>query len=56
MARLGELTSGCLAVVDHGGWREWPSYTRVQTAGCFAYQVDGMGFSTVIVFRAVALR
>jgi hypothetical protein len=34
------------------GTREWPSYTRVRTAGCYAYQVDGTTFSTVIVFRA----
>ena len=38
-----------------GGWRNWPSYTRVQTPGCYAYQVDGTNFSYVIVFRAVTL-
>jgi hypothetical protein len=31
-----------------------PSVTRVQTLGCYAYQVDGVGFSYSIVFRAVA--
>jgi hypothetical protein len=34
------------------GYREWPSYTRVRTSGCYAYQVDGAAFSYVIVFRA----
>ena len=29
-----------------------PSYTRLKGAGCYAYQVDGVGFSTVVVFRA----
>jgi hypothetical protein len=35
------------------GWRQWPSYTRVRAAGCYAWQVDGLTFSRVIVFRAV---
>ncbi len=35
------------------GARDRPSYTRVQAAGCYGYQVDGIGFSRVIVFRAV---
>jgi hypothetical protein len=34
------------------GAREWPSFTRVRGSGCYAYQVDGTSFSTVIVFRA----
>jgi hypothetical protein len=29
-----------------------PSYTRVRAPGCYAYQVDGLGFSRVIVFEA----
>ena len=29
-----------------------PSYTRVRVAGCYAYQVDGLGFSYLIVFEA----
>lgn len=33
-------------------WRQWPSSTRVQGPGCYAYQVDGTTFSYVIVFRA----
>jgi hypothetical protein len=37
---------------DGRGWRDYPSYTRVRGAGCFAYQIDGTTFSRVIVFRA----
>jgi hypothetical protein len=35
-----------------GGGREWLSFTRVRSPGCYAYQVDGTSFSTVVVFRA----
>jgi hypothetical protein len=38
---------------NNGGWRGWPSFTRVREPGCYAYQVDGTDFSYVIVFRAV---
>jgi hypothetical protein len=34
------------------GWRHQPSYTRVRAPGCYAYQVDGIGFSAVIAFEA----
>jgi hypothetical protein len=40
---------------NRGGYREWPSYTRVRAPGCYAYQVDGTDFSYTIVFRAVPL-
>jgi hypothetical protein len=33
------------------GAGEWPSFTRVRGPGCYAYQVDGTSFSTVVVFR-----
>ena len=36
-----------------GQWANWPSQTRLQAPGCYAYQVDGSGFSSVIVFQAV---
>ncbi len=32
--------------------RDRPSFTRVQAAGCYAYQVEGSGFSYTIVFEA----
>jgi hypothetical protein len=31
-----------------------PSFTRVRAAGCYGYQIDGVNFSKVIIFRAVA--
>ena len=37
-----------------GNGRAWVTYTRVRAGGCYAYQVDGTGFSEVVVFRAVA--
>ncbi len=35
-----------------GPGRSWFTFTRVRKPGCYAYQVDGTGFSEVIVFRA----
>jgi hypothetical protein len=35
-----------------GGWRQFPSYTRLKAPGCYAYQIDGDGFQTLIVFKA----
>jgi hypothetical protein len=35
-----------------GGWRNFPSYTRLKDNGCYAYQVDGRNFSYSIVFLA----
>jgi hypothetical protein len=31
-----------------------PAATQVQAPGCYAYQIDGVTFTEVIVFRAVA--
>jgi hypothetical protein len=45
---------GAYSVGEPAGWREWPSYTRLQAGGCYAYQVDGTRFSIVIVFRALS--
>lgn len=38
--------------ITPGGWRDYPSYTRLQAPGCYAYQIDAPSGSTVIVFRA----
>jgi hypothetical protein len=35
------------------GWRTAPSGTWAKSAGCYAWQVDGLTFSDVIVIRAV---
>ncbi|MDQ6739695.1 MAG: hypothetical protein M3021_04830, partial [Actinomycetota bacterium] len=32
------------------GWTNWPSYTRLHAAGCYAYQVDGQSFTRIIFF------
>ena len=37
-----------------GGGRAWITDSRIRSGGCYAYQVDGTGFSEVVVFRAVA--
>jgi hypothetical protein len=36
-----------------GGWRGYPSYTRLRAPGCYAYQVDTTEGTTSIVFCAV---
>ncbi|MFJ2032794.1 hypothetical protein [Streptosporangium sp. NPDC087985] len=36
-----------------GGWRDYPSLTRLRTPGCYAYQIDAAVGSFTIVFRAV---
>jgi len=35
------------------GWREWPGGTYTRSFGCYAWQVDGTSFSSVIVFKAI---
>jgi hypothetical protein len=35
-----------------GQWYNRASYTRLRAPGCYAWQVDGLRFSRVIVFRA----
>ena len=35
------------------GWRWWPTGIEVQTRGCYAMQIDGRDFSTVVVFLAL---
>lgn len=36
-------------------WRVWPSMTYVATPGCYAWQVDGLGFSELITIQALQL-
>lgn len=38
------------------GWRTWPGATWLRTPGCYAWQIDGTDFSTVIVFEALFAR
>jgi hypothetical protein len=50
--RLGTDDGGL--IVGAPGMRNWPGHTRVRAPGCYAYQVDGLDSSEVIVFQAVA--
>jgi hypothetical protein len=40
---------------NQNGARVYASRTRIRAPGCYAYQVDGLGFSRVIVFEAKLL-
>lgn len=61
-AALGDTTGGPLAVPlvvppgptlnESGGWREAPGGLWVRKPGCYAWQVDGLNFSEIIVVRA----
>jgi hypothetical protein len=33
-------------------WRVWPSATYIATPGCYALQIDGLGFTEVITIQA----
>jgi hypothetical protein len=46
------LTAATTSPGEPSGGREWPSFSRMRAAGCYAYQVDGTSFSEVIVFQA----
>jgi len=35
------------------GWREFPKSTFVKSPGCYAWQVDGLTFSELIVVRTL---
>jgi hypothetical protein len=36
-------------------WRAWPSFTYIATPGCYAWQVDGIGFTEFITIQALQL-
>ncbi len=52
-SRSGELRFPTNTQVSSGGipydWRQQPSLTYFPSPGCYAYQVDGIGFSEVII-------
>jgi hypothetical protein len=37
------------------GWRMWPSGMYLATPGCYAWQVDGLGFTEIITFHSLDL-
>lgn len=48
-----DATVGDAVVIDVGGQpQDWPSLTYLSGPGCYAYQVDGVNFSKLIIFRA----
>lgn len=47
-----ELQLDPQTALTDSGWPDWPTYTRLRAPGCYAYQVDGTSFTTVITFRA----
>jgi len=49
--RLDQATA--TSAGEEQGWREWPSYTYVPSPGCYAYQIDGAGFTKIVVFETV---
>lgn len=36
-------------------WRVWPSFTYIAAPGCYAWQVDGLGFTEFITIQALQL-
>jgi len=50
-----ELPAGPTINGGHG-FREWPGGTWLRAPGCYAWQVDGLGFSDVIAFEATFVR
>jgi hypothetical protein len=47
-----KISGDAIGVNEEADWQFWPGGTEVTGAGCYAYQVDGSGFTEVIVFRA----
>lgn len=48
-----DIHIAAMSAQETPNWRDRPSFTRFQSAGCYAYQVDGEDFSYTIVFEAV---
>ena len=48
----GELRISTASTGAANGVRRIPSFTRVEAAGCYTYQIDGTTFSRTIVFEA----
>lgn len=47
------VETGMSASDSDRGWRFLTSQTGVRSAGCYGIQVDGLGFSETIIFRAI---
>ena len=45
-------TNAAIASSLAPGWRQWRSVVSVPRPGCYGFQVDGVAFSTVVLFEA----
>ena len=52
LVRFGRGVVPARELLLPAGTGERPSFTRLRSLGCYAYQIDGVAFSRVIVFRA----
>jgi hypothetical protein len=37
---------------ESGDWTNYGSYVRLEASSCYAFQLDGSNFSSILVFRA----
>lgn len=51
-----ELPTAGDGLANAPGWRSWIAYIVLSAPGCYAYQVDGAGFSQTIGFQVVRER
>jgi hypothetical protein len=49
---LGDVPPKELLLPAYKGAHGRGSFTRLKGPGCYAYQIDGTSFSTIVVFRA----
>jgi hypothetical protein len=50
--QLDPKSSTVGAASDPNNWPNWPTNMRLRAPGCYAFQVDGTNFTTVLTFRA----
>jgi hypothetical protein len=49
-----ELDTHVFAGASDQGWRYLPSTVNIEAPGCYGFQIDGPGWTTTIVMRALA--
>jgi hypothetical protein len=42
------------AANEAAGWREFPYFTFVRSPGCYAWQIDGLTFSDIVVVHVLS--
>jgi hypothetical protein len=50
--QLDSTNSTIGSASDPSSWPNWPTNMRLRAPGCYAFQVDGTNFTTVLTFRA----